>query len=69
MNMVTSKKQEEMDLQVIWQLGKSSDRDDDWALKKNKVKLVKNVLPEHNCEFIAYDETLIDSIKLFHHGC
>ena len=37
--------------------------------KKNKVKLVKNVLPEHNCEFIAYDETLIDSIKLSQHGC
>ena len=27
-------------------------------------KIGEERFPEHNCEFIAYDETLIDSIKL-----
>ena len=42
----------------------SLDRDDDWA-QEEQSKIGEERSPEHNCEFIAYDETLIDSIKLF----
>ena len=41
------------------------DRDEDWA-KEEQAKIgEERFRREHNCEFIAYDETLIDSIKLF----
>lgn len=41
------------------------DRDEDWA-KEEQAKIgEERFRREHNCEFIAFDETLIDSIKLF----
>ena len=45
-------------------MASTSDRDDDWA-KEEQAKIGEERRREHNCEFIAYDETLIDSIKLF----
>ena len=40
------------------------DRDDEWAsIEEGKIG-EERFRREHNCEFIAYDETLIDSIKL-----
>ena len=48
---------------ATWQV--HPDRDDDWA-KEEQAKIgEERFRREHNCEFIAFDETLIDSIKLF----
>lgn len=40
------------------------DRDEDWAREEQAKIGEQRFRREHNCEFIAYDETLIDSIKL-----
>ena len=48
---------------ATWQV--HPDRDDDWAQEEQSKIGEERFRREHNCEFIAYDETLIDSIKLF----
>jgi hypothetical protein len=40
------------------------DRDDKWAIEERGRVGDERFLREHECEFIAFDETLVDSIKL-----
>ena len=40
------------------------DRDEEWAEEERNKIGEERFRREHNCEFIAFDETLIDSIKL-----
>ena len=42
------------------------DRDDDWAREEKGRVGNERFMREHECKFIAFDETLIDSIKLSH---
>ena len=49
-------------LLVTWE--KHPDRDEDWASVEQGKIGEERFRREHNCEFIAFDETLIDSIKL-----
>ena len=51
-------------MSVIWLLGKDPDRDEDWAEVELEKIGEERFRREHKCEFIAFDETLIDSIKL-----
>lgn len=44
---------------------KHPDRDDEWAETEQSKIGEERFRREHKCEFIAFDETLIDSIKLY----
>ena len=48
---------------LISYMGQTSERDEEWATVEQG-KIGEEHGREHNCEFIAFDETLIDSIKL-----
>ena len=49
---------------AIW--SQHPDRDDKWAGEERGRVGEERFLREHECEFIAFDETLVDSIKLSH---
>jgi len=47
---------------AVW--SQHPDRDDTWAAEEKGRVGEERFRREHNCEFIAFDETLVDSIKL-----
>lgn len=47
---------------AVW--SQHPDRDDKWASEEKGRVGVERFLREHECEFVAFDETLVDSVKL-----
>lgn len=50
---------------AIWD--QHPDRDDKWAGEERGRVGEERFLREHECEFVAFDETLVDSVKLSHY--
>ena len=49
---------------AIWD--EHPDRDEQWSKEERTRVGEERFLREHECQFIAFDETLVDSIKLSH---
>ena len=47
---------------AVW--SEHPDRDEQWASEEKGRVGVERFLREHECEFVAFDETLVDSVKL-----
>ena len=47
---------------AVW--SQHPDRDDKWAGEEKGRVGVERFMREHECEFVAFDETLVDSVKL-----